>query len=75
MVFCSLDTLKKPLKKKETNIEKEISRCYNKLVTVERDWYDEILDFDLRFVGYNNTDFNFIFCYYRIFSKSQFSGI
>ena len=75
MVFCSLDTFKKPLKKKETNIEKEISRCYNKLVIVERDWYDEILDFDLRFVGYNNTDFNFIFCYYRIFSKSQFSGI
>ena len=48
---------------------------YNKLVTVERDWDDEILGFDLAFVGQNNTDFNFIFCYYRLFSKSQFSGI
>ena len=51
MVFCSLDTLKKPLKQNETSIEKEISRCYNKLVTVERDRDDEILDFDLRFIG------------------------
>ena len=49
--------------------------CYNKLVTVERDWDNEILSFDFRFVGYKNTDFDFIFSYYRLFSKSQSSGI
>ena len=29
-----------------------------------KDRNDEILGFDLVFVGQNNTDFNFIFCYY-----------
>ena len=40
-----------------------------------KDRDDEILGFDLAFVGQNNTDFNFIFCYYQLFYKSQFSGI
>ena len=40
-----------------------------------KDRDDEILGFDLAFVGQNNTDFNFIFCYYWLFYKSQFSGI
>ena len=35
----------------------------------------EILGIDLVFVGQNNTGFNFIFCYYWLFSKSQFSEI
>ena len=29
----------------------------------DRDRNDEILDFDLVFVGLNNTDLNVIFCY------------
>ena len=29
-----------------------------------KDRNDEILGFDLVFVGQKNTDFNFIFCYY-----------
>ena len=40
-----------------------------------RDRNDEIRGFDLVFVGQNNTYFNFIFCNYWLFSKSQFSGI
>ena len=51
MVFCSLDALKKPVKKKETTIKKEIVQVYNKLVTVERYRDDEIIDFELGFVG------------------------
>ena len=51
MVICSLDTLKKSTKKKEARIKKEIVRCYNKLVTVERDRDNEMLGFDLGFVG------------------------
>ena len=31
---------------------------------------DKILGFDLVFVGQNSTDFNVIFCYYCLFSKS-----
>ena len=42
MVFCSLDPLKKPSKKKETRMKKEI---------VGRDRDGEILGFDLIFVG------------------------
>ena len=75
MVICSLDVLKKSSKKKETRIKKEMSRCCNKLVTVERDRGDEILGFDLLFVGWSDTNFNFIFWYCWLFSKSQFSGI
>ena len=40
-----------------------------------KDRDDEILVFDFAFVGQYNTDFNFIFCYYWLFYKSQFSGI
>ena len=69
MVFCSLDALKKSLRRK--NKDKE----WNKLVTVERDWDNEMLGFDLGFIGYKNADFDFIFSYYRLFSKSQSSGI
>ena len=43
--------MKKTSKKKETRINMEIVRCYNKLVTVEKDRNDEILGFDLVFVG------------------------
>ena len=42
LIFCSLDALKKASKKKETK---------RKMVTVERDRDDEILAFDLVFVG------------------------
>ena len=54
--------------------------CYNKLYTVERrrkvkDRDDEILGFDFVFVGLNNIDFNFISCYYWLYSKNQLSGI
>ena len=36
MVICSLDALKKPSKKKEMGIEKEIVEVLHKLLTVER---------------------------------------
>ena len=51
MGFCSLDALKKSLKKKETRIKKEIVNVYNKLVTVKGDRDDETLGFGLGFVG------------------------
>ena len=35
----------------------------------------EILGFDFVVGGYNNIDFNFISCYYCLFSKRKFSGI
>ena len=35
----------------ERNKKKDENRCYNKIFTVERDWDDEILGFDLVFVG------------------------
>ena len=41
----------------------------------ERDQDDEIVGFELGFVGLNNSDFSFIFFYYQLFSKSQLSGI
>ena len=50
MVICSLDALKKSSKKKEARIKKEIVEVLQ-LVTVERDRDDEILGFDLGFVG------------------------
>ena len=80
MVTCSLDTLKESSKKKETRIKKKIVKVlqqasYRKKRTAIRNCNDEVLGFDLVFVGYNKTDFNFIFCYYWLFSKSQFSGI
>ena len=42
---------------------------YNKLLTVDRDRDDEILVFDLVFVGQNNTDFNVTFCYAGCFQE------
>ena len=52
LFFFSLDALKKSSKKKETRIKMEIVELSNnKLVTVERDQDDEILGFDLVFVG------------------------
>ena len=45
------------------------------LVTLERDWDDEILGFVVVFAGQNNIDFNVMFCYYQLFSKIQVSGI
>ena len=70
--FLFFTCLEKVFKKeinnnKEGDSEKE--KCYSKLVTVERHRHAGTLDFDLGFVGQNNTDFNFIFCYYRLFSK------
>ena len=50
MIICSLDALKKPSKKKEARIKKERVEVLNKLVTVERDRDNEILDFNFRFV-------------------------
>ena len=40
-----------------------------------KDRNDEFLGFDLVFVDQNITDFNFIFCYYWLFSKIEFPGI
>ena len=42
------------------------------LVAVHRDQDDEILGFDLVFLGQNNTDFNAIFCYVGCFQKVNF---
>ena len=50
-IFCSLDALKKASKKKDKRIEMEIVKVLHKIVTVERDRDDEILDFDLVFVA------------------------
>ena len=72
MVICSLDALKNSPKKKEARIKKEIVEVLQQASYRERDQDDEIFGFDLGVVGYNNTDFNFIFCYYRLFSKSHF---
>ena len=44
-------------------------RCYNKLVTVDRDRDDEILGFDVVFVS---TDFNVMFCYAGCSQKVNF---
>ena len=46
--------------------------CYKKLVTVDKDRDDEILGFDLIFVGQNDTDFNVIFWYASCFQKVDF---
>ena len=56
MFICTLAALKKSLKKNEAEIKKEMSRCYNTLVTVEikqdkKNPNDEFLDFHLVFVG------------------------
>ena len=48
------------------------SRFYNMLVSVERDRDAEILDFDLVFVGQNNTVFNAIFCHTCCFQNVNF---
>ena len=44
------------------------------LNTVDRDEDDEILGFDLAFIGQNNTDFNVIFCSAGYFQKVNFQG-
>ena len=75
MVFCSLDALKKASKKKEARIKMETVEVLQQTSYVERDGDDEILGFGFVFVGQNNTDFNIIFFYYWLFSKSHFSGI
>ena len=49
-VVCFLGYLNKSLKKKENNKEGN-SWCYNSLVIIEGDRGDEILGFDLIFVG------------------------
>ena len=43
MFFCSADVLKKSSKKNEKRIKRKQLRCYNNLVTVERDGEDESL--------------------------------
>ena len=75
MVFCSLDALNKASKKKEARIKMETVEVLQQTNHVERDRDDEILGFGFVFVGQNNTDFNVIFFYYWLFSKSHFSGI
>ena len=51
MVFCSLDALKKSSKKKETEIKKEIIEVLQQ-ASYHIKWSgDEILGFDLGFVG------------------------
>ena len=57
MVICSLDSLKKYPKKKETGIEKKISPGVTKSYWSQKkdrkvkDRNDEILGFDLVFIG------------------------
>ena len=36
LVICSLDGLKKSWRRKDMRIKRKNSRCYNKLITVER---------------------------------------
>ena len=72
MDICSLDALKESSKKKETKIKKEIvevsqQASYRKKRTGKK----KIGMTKLVFVGYNSTDFNFIFCYYWLFLKRQ----
>ena len=74
MVICSLNALEKLSEKKETKIKKEQLRCYIKLVTIERDQNDEILGFDLLFIGQNNTDFNSSSATIGYFQKVSFQG-
>ena len=78
MVICSLDALKKSLKKKETrkgNSPAVTTSYLPQKVKEDRklkDQNDEILGFDLVFVGQNNIDLDFIVWQ---FSKIRFSGI
>ena len=51
MVICSLDALRKPWKKKEARIKKEIVQVLQQASYLERDPNDKILGFDLGFVG------------------------
>ena len=55
--------MKKASKKKETRTKMEILELLQQASYRDRDRNDEILDFDLVFVGLNNTDLNVIFCY------------
>ena len=54
--------VKKASKKKEARIKTEILKLLQQASYRDRDRNDEILDFDLVFVGLNNTDLNVIFC-------------
>ena len=51
MVFCSLDVLKKPSKKEKTRIKKKIVEVVKQGSYRKRDRDDEILGFELGFVG------------------------
>ena len=73
-MFCSLDALKKASKKKQTEQRSKQSRCYNKLVTLERDQADEILGLDRVFGGFNNTDFMSSFDITSCFQKINFQA-
>ena len=73
--FCFLDALKKASNKKESRKKMKIVEVLQQASYRRKSLRLRILAFDLVFVGSNNTDFNFIFCYYRLFSKSQFSGV
>ena len=70
MVIYALDALKNTSKTEEKEIETEIIKVLQqasdrrKKAGKVKDRNDEILDFDLVFVGQINTDFNFSVCFY-----------
>ena len=70
MVIYALDALKNTSKTEEKGIETEIIKVLQqasdrrKKAGKVKDRNDEILDFDLVFVGQINTDFNFSVCFY-----------
>ena len=51
MLFCSLDALKKSSKKKEARIQREIVEVLQQASYRRKRSDDEIIGFDLRFVG------------------------
>ena len=51
MVICFLDALRKSSKKKKARIKKETFKVLQQAITLERYRVDEILGFDLGFVG------------------------
>ena len=62
--------LKKLFQEERSNKKEGNSR----VVTVQRDQDDGTLGFDLGFVSYNNTDFDFIFAITGCFQKVNFHG-
>ena len=79
MVTCSLDAFEEEERKEnKKGKSRGVTTSYNiqqKGYRKVKDRDDEILGFDFVFGGYNNIDFNFISCYYWLFSESQFAGI